>query len=135
MGLHHVEIWVPDLAGAVARWGWLFDRLGRAAYQQWNAGRSWREPDSRVYVVLEQSPALGHRRRHERTHPGLNHLAFRAGPRSRVDALAREAPHRGWSLMFPDRHPYAGGSGHYAAYLEDADGYEVELVADDDDGR
>ncbi len=68
-------------------------------------------------------------------HPGLNHLAFRAGSRSRVDALAREAPHRGWSLMFPDRHPYAGGSGHYAAYLEDADGYEVELVADDDDGR
>jgi hypothetical protein len=31
--------------------------------------------------------------------------------------------------MFPDRHPHAGGPEHYAAYLENADGYEVELVS------
>jgi len=31
--------------------------------------------------------------------------------------------------MFPDKHPYAGGGNHYAAYLVNADGYEVELVA------
>jgi hypothetical protein len=33
--------------------------------------------------------------------------------------------------MFPDRHPHAGGERHYAAYLEDMDGFEVELVATD----
>ena len=32
--------------------------------------------------------------------------------------------------MFADRHPYAGGPDHYAAYLADPYGYEVELVAD-----
>ncbi len=32
--------------------------------------------------------------------------------------------------MFQDRHPFAGGPDSYAAYLEDDDGYEVELVAD-----
>jgi hypothetical protein len=32
--------------------------------------------------------------------------------------------------MFQDRHPFAGGADTYAAYLEDGDGYEVELVAD-----
>jgi len=31
--------------------------------------------------------------------------------------------------MFPDAHPYAGGGNHYASYLVNADGYEVELVA------
>jgi hypothetical protein len=31
--------------------------------------------------------------------------------------------------MFTDRHPFAGGPEHRAAYLEDSDGYEVELVA------
>jgi hypothetical protein len=31
--------------------------------------------------------------------------------------------------MFADRHPHAGGEGHYAAYLENADGFEAELVA------
>ena len=33
--------------------------------------------------------------------------------------------------MFPDRHPYAGRDRDYAAYLENADGFEVELVAAD----
>jgi hypothetical protein len=32
-------------------------------------------------------------------------------------------------LLFPDRHPHAGGPDHYAAYLENTDGFEVELVA------
>jgi catechol 2,3-dioxygenase-like lactoylglutathione lyase family enzyme len=26
--LHHVELWVPDLAAAEASWGWLFGSLG-----------------------------------------------------------------------------------------------------------
>ncbi|MGO8726360.1 MAG: hypothetical protein ACLQK8_06515 [Streptosporangiaceae bacterium] len=39
------------------------------------------------------------------------------------------APAHGWQLLFADRHPHAGGSQHYAAYLEDSDGFEVELVA------
>ncbi len=35
----------------------------------------------------------------------------------------------GWTLLFADRHPYAGGPQHYAAYLADRHGSEVELVA------
>jgi probable phosphoglycerate mutase len=31
--------------------------------------------------------------------------------------------------MFEERHPYAGGPGHYAAYLENEDGFEVEPCA------
>jgi hypothetical protein len=31
--------------------------------------------------------------------------------------------------MFADRHPHAGGAQHYAAFLQNSDGYEVELVA------
>jgi hypothetical protein len=68
---------------------------------------------------------------HDRRRPGLNHLAFHAGPRDQVDQLTAEAPEHGWTLMFPDRHPHAGGPEHYAAYLSSTDGYEVELVADD----
>lgn len=72
---------------------------------------------------------------HERTRPGLNHLAFHVSSRERVDALSAEAPAFGWTPLFPERYPWAGGApsggdaGHYAAYLADADGYEVELVA------
>jgi catechol 2,3-dioxygenase-like lactoylglutathione lyase family enzyme len=124
--LHHVELWVPDLARAERSWGWLLTALGAQPYRSWAAGRSWRSDG--VYVVVEQSPALSGAV-HDRRAPGLNHLAFWAGTADELDALVAEAPSHGWRLLFPDRHPFAGGPGHRAAYLEDADGYEVELVA------
>ncbi|MFI8530340.1 VOC family protein [Streptomyces aquilus] len=124
--LHHVELWVPDLERAVTSWGWLLERLGWEPYQNWAAGRSWRRGET--YVVLEQSPALTDTR-HDRMRPGLNHLAFHVRSRAELDALVAEAPGHGWTLLFPDRHPYAGGAEHYAGYLEDGDGFEVELVA------
>jgi catechol 2,3-dioxygenase-like lactoylglutathione lyase family enzyme len=126
--LHHVELWVPDLARAERSWGWLLTALGAQPYQSWAHGRSWRSGG--VYVVVEQSPALAGDA-HERRSPGLNHLAFWAGTAADLDGLVAEAPAHGWRLLFPDRHPFAGGPQHRAAYLEDADGYEVELVAGD----
>jgi catechol 2,3-dioxygenase-like lactoylglutathione lyase family enzyme len=66
---------------------------------------------------------------HQRQRAGLNHLAFHVADHHQVDALVAEAPQHGWRLLFPDRHPYAGGDQHYAAYLEDTEGFEVELVA------
>ena len=47
----------------------------------------------------------------------------------RPPELVPGRPQRAWMERFADRHPYAGGPGHYAAYLEDADGFEVEVVA------
>ncbi|MFF2851829.1 trifunctional class I SAM-dependent methyltransferase/NUDIX hydrolase/VOC family protein [Streptomyces sp. NPDC058001] len=125
-GVHHVELWVPDLASAEASWHWLLTRLGHVPYQSWEHGRSWRRGPS--YVVIEQSPALTGAT-HDRLSPGLNHFALHAGSRAAVDALVREAPEHGWTLLFPERHPYAGGDAHYAAYLTDRQGYEVEVVA------
>jgi catechol 2,3-dioxygenase-like lactoylglutathione lyase family enzyme len=124
--LHHVELWVPDLDRAVAQWGWLLTQLGYQPFQEWPSGRSWQLGST--YLVLEQSPAMtvGD---HERRRPGLNHLAFYAGGHEQVDALTDASRLHGWTLMFADAHPYAGGVDHYAAYLVNADGYEVELVA------
>jgi catechol 2,3-dioxygenase-like lactoylglutathione lyase family enzyme len=130
--LHHIELWVPDLARAQESWGWLLTRLGAEPFQTWEHGRSWRWDAAAggVYVVVEQSPALVGDR-HERRSPGLNHLALWAGSPAELDAVVAEAPDHGWRLLFADRHPFAGGPQHRAAYLEDSDGYEVELVADE----
>jgi catechol 2,3-dioxygenase-like lactoylglutathione lyase family enzyme len=124
--LHHVELWVPDLGQAVTSWGWLLERLGYEPYQDWEAGRSWRTGET--YVVVERSPAMTGDR-HDRMRPGLNHLAFHVRDRAALDALVAAAPAHGWTLLFPDRHPFAGGPEHCAAYLENGDGFEVELVA------
>jgi catechol 2,3-dioxygenase-like lactoylglutathione lyase family enzyme len=124
--LHHVELWVPDLQRALASFGWLLQALGYAVHQSWNDGRSWRLGPT--YLVIEQSPALT-AERHDRCRPGLNHLAFHVEDATAVEKLAADAAEHGWQLMFPERHPYAGGGRHYAAYLENDDGFEVELVA------
>jgi catechol 2,3-dioxygenase-like lactoylglutathione lyase family enzyme len=123
--LHHVELWVPDLRRAETTIGWLLTELGWTEYQRWSAGVSWRY--ERTYVVVEQSPALTGE--HERTRAGLNHLALHAVSQARVDDLTERAQLNGWKLMFADKHPHAGGPDHYAAYLENSDGFEVELVA------
>ena len=115
---------MPDLAGSLRPWGWLLEELGWAPFQDWPGGRSWRHGD--VYLVLEQSPARSGDI-HDRLAPGLNHLAFTAAGPAEVDRLTAAAPDHGWTLLFPDRHPHAGGPDSYAAYLEDSWGYEVEI--------
>lgn len=55
----------------------------------------------------------------------MSHLALWAGSREELDALVVDASRHGWSLMFTDKHPHAGGPNTYAAYLEDAAGFEV----------
>ncbi len=81
--------------------------------------------------MVEQSPALSGAI-HDRRAPGLNHLAMHAGRPERVDDLYRESRNHGWTPLFEERYPHAGGPGQYAAYLENSDGFEVELVATPD---
>jgi catechol 2,3-dioxygenase-like lactoylglutathione lyase family enzyme len=125
--LHHVELWVPDIGRAVASWGWLLGALGYVEFQNWPNGRSWRLGET--YIVVEQSAAIT-AAGHERLRPGLNHLALHAGSRAELDALTADSAGHGWRLLFADRHPFAGGPDHYATYLENVDGFELELVAD-----
>ncbi|MBX9243481.1 glyoxalase [Actinotalea ferrariae] len=130
--LHHLELWMDDATSADGPWPWLLEQLGYAVTSTWGTGRSWTTGDT--YVVLESGAA--HRRgRHDRLRSGMNHVAFRAGTRAELDALIAGAVEHGWSLMFADAHPYAGGPEHYAGYLEDASGFEVELVADPSEDR
>jgi alkylated DNA nucleotide flippase Atl1 len=126
-GLHHIEIWVDDIAAGAREWGWLLGRLGYQLGDDWGHGQAW-ELGS-LYVVVEAGPDVVPGR-HERKRAGLNHLAFHGGSRSDVDAVVADCAEGGWTLMFADKHPYAGGPDHYAAYLESGEGFEVELVGE-----
>lgn len=124
---HHVELWVADFVAAAQRWEWLLGELGWPRLGSWNGGASWGMGMS--YLVVEQSPDVRAGEPHDRLRPGMNHLALWAADRSAVDRIAEAAPKYAWTLMYADRHPHAGGPEHYAVYLEDADGFEVEVVA------
>lgn len=126
--VHHIEIWVPDLPRALSDWGWVLRQLGWKDGDGWPGGFSWKSGVDSSYIVVEQSPALS-ADTHDRLRPGMNHLALNAGSRAEVDAIVTESAAHGWTLMFADRHPYAGGPQHYAAFLHNQDGYELEIVA------
>lgn len=36
----------------------------------------------------------------------------------------------GWQPLYGDRYPHAGGPDHYAGWLENAEGFKVEIVAE-----
>ncbi|HEX2904918.1 MAG TPA: VOC family protein [Jatrophihabitans sp.] len=130
--VHHLELWVPSLTRAEPEWSWLLGALGYQPFQHWDSGRSWRLGSS--YLVIEQSPAMtGHE--HDRLRPGMNHVAFWCGDRARVDEVVAGAVEHGWKTLFTERHPWAGGPDHYAGYLANTDGFEVELVADERGNR
>lgn len=126
--LHHIEIWVADQEIARNTLGWLFTQLGYEISGEWSAGTSYQGAGE--YIVLEHGPDVANAP-HDRTRPGLNHLAFYAGSRQDVDQLTEAAQQHGFTVLFPDQHPFAGGHSHYAAYLESSDGFEIELVAED----
>ncbi|WP_151526858.1 VOC family protein [Serinicoccus kebangsaanensis] len=125
--VHHIELWTHDLAQVEPSFDWLLPRLGWAADHDpaWPQGRVWLHP-SGAYVTLEQSPAVT--APHDRMRAGLNHLALRIDHRSDLDGIRAQAGEHGWSELFAEAYPHAGGPGHTALFLENVQGFEVEIV-------
>lgn len=126
-GFHHVELWIPDFGSIRAEWSWLLDRVGFTLASEWATGQSWTDGGS--YLTLTESPNLTEPT-HDRRRAGLNHLAFRLNDTGAVDSAMAEASPHGWRPLYADRYPHAGGSEHYAGWLENADGFKVELVSE-----
>lgn len=135
--LHHVEIYVSDLARTVAFWTPLLERLGYVA-EPWPGGITYRpmvaegghrgRPQGAYLCFLPAEPehvvAGYHRKR-----VGLNHLAFHGQSRQHVDELRGWLHAEGWTLLYDDRYPFAGGPDYYAVFFEDPDRIKVEVAA------
>lgn len=126
-GFHHIELWVADIDRERSEWGWVLERLGFTRSDQWTEGESWSAGGS--YLSLTTSPTMVGTV-HDRRAPGVNHLAFRGGDPVAVDEIMSGAPAHGWRPLYHDRYPHAGGSAHYAGWLENSSGYKVEIVAE-----
>ncbi|MCB0978582.1 MAG: VOC family protein [Acidimicrobiales bacterium] len=125
MSVHHIQLWVPDLDRATRSWGWLLSQLGYEPVRRWSTGRLWR--DDTTGVVVEQSPDMVPGMLHSRLRPGLNHIAFRVPADVEMRVLLDEAPAHGWTeLGDHPGHPVHGDV--TIAFLEDKDGFEVELI-------
>ncbi|GKV65655.1 MULTISPECIES: VOC family protein [unclassified Sporosarcina] len=124
---HHVEIYVSDLEKSIQFWGWLLEELGCSLYQEWEQGRSWKIHDT--YIVFVQTEERFMDVPYHRCRTGLNHLAFHADSRQHINYIIGKLKDKGISVLYPEQHPYAGGTEHYVVYFEDPDRIKVELVA------
>jgi catechol 2,3-dioxygenase-like lactoylglutathione lyase family enzyme len=124
--LHHLTLWVPDLERAKRSWGWLLGQLDYELDHSLGSVLLFRH-QSGFAIALEQSPDMVPGMLYSRLRPGLNHLAFAVKSRTTLDVIRNQAADRGWSELPVDLHPIARGVP--VAYLEDTDGFEVELVA------
>ncbi len=126
--LHHVEIYVSDLARSRAFWQWLLcEELGYKVYQEWPKGVDF--IFEKTYIVFVQTEEKHLDTSYNRCRTGLNHLAFHAKSREHVDELTAKLRSRGITILYPDRHPYAGGPDYYAVFFEDPDRIKVEVTA------
>jgi hypothetical protein len=126
--VHHLDLWVRDVAVARAEWGWLLGELDWAVDVEGEAGMAWRHDDG-TYVFLQGVPEdTGEE--HDRMRPGVNHIALTVEDRAALDRLRAESSEHGWHELFADRYPHAGGEEHVALYAENSEGFEVEIVVE-----
>ena len=124
--LHHLTLWVPDRERAERSWSWLLGCLGYVRDGAVEDVVLFRHAGG-FSVALEESPDMVPGMLYSRFRPGLNHLAFRVDRAETFAAIVDGAAGFGWSeLPTLDLHPIAGGAD--VVYLEDQDGFEVELV-------
>lgn len=126
--LHHIEIYVKDLEISKAFWGWLLSELGYKEYQNWEQGVSYIL--DKTYIVFVQTEERFLDIPYHRCRAGLNHLAFHGGSKEFIDEITLKLRQKNVKVLYDDRHPYAGGLGHYAVYFEDPDRMKVEISAD-----
>jgi len=128
--IHHITLYVSNLTKSRDFWHWLLvERLGYTVYQEWDSGISFRFGET--YLDFVQTETRNLDVPYHRCRPGLNHIAFHCATKEIVDSIVSNLELRGVKLLYPDRHPYAGGEGYYAAFFEDPDRFKVELVADE----
>lgn len=125
--LHHLEIYVSDLVRSIRFWDWFLKELGYEVFQKWEKGMSWKHGET--YLVFVQAEERFLDVPYHRCRVGLNHLAFHAKSKEQVLEMTKKLKSKGISILYKDRHPYAGGKNHVAVYFEDPDRIKVELVA------
>lgn len=125
--IHHVEIYCSQLEKSSSFWAWFLSELGYKLYQKWQSGISFKLGPS--YIVFVQAEDKYLKNDFHRCRPGLNHLAFHTSSPRQVDELTSKLKARGTTILYADKHPYAGGSDSYGVFFEDPERIKVEVMA------
>jgi catechol 2,3-dioxygenase-like lactoylglutathione lyase family enzyme len=103
------------------------EKLGYEA-ERWSGGMNY-IIEGQAYFCVLQAPVEHLSAGYHRKRVGLNHLAFKGNSRAHVDEIAAWVRASGFTTLYPEKYPFAGGSDYYAMYCEDPDRIKVEVVA------
>ena len=127
--LHHVEIYVSDLARSRVFWRELLAHLDYKETDHWGDGFTLRQSTGSYLTFVQVADHHAHRAYH-RCAVGLNHLAFTVPTRAGVDTIREHCIAKDVARLYDDRYPFAnGGKDYYALFIEDPDRIRVEFVA------
>lgn len=124
--LSHVEINVSSLDKSFKFYSFVLEYMGYLPFQDWNKGKSWKKWNTYIVIVQAEKEYLDNK--FNRRNVGLNHLAFFAPSKERVDDLREKLISRGVPLLYEDRYPYAGGHDNYTLFFEDPDRIKLEYI-------
>ncbi|WP_075620283.1 VOC family protein [Paenisporosarcina indica] len=125
--LHHVEINISDLQQSRQFYEYILPTMGYELYQEWPKGFSYKFGDT--YIVFVQTEEKHLETPYHRGRVGLNHLAFHATSRKQIDEITEQLENQNITILYKNRHPYAGGEDYYAVFFEDPDRIKLEIVA------
>jgi catechol 2,3-dioxygenase-like lactoylglutathione lyase family enzyme len=126
-GVHHVFLTVNDLARSRPFYAALMPRLGYPAMWEYE-GQSVGWLASGGSFWIKQAPPAHAGATFSKDRVGLCEVAFRADSRTQVDALARDVPAFGGTILDPPREYPEYVPGYYAVFFADPDGIKLEFV-------
>jgi len=128
-GIHHVFITVNDVARSRPFYTALMPRLGYGGTWDFaNDGLSIGFLGAGGSFWIKQADARFAGATFDKDRVGLCEIAFRADTRAQVDALARDVPGWGGTILHPPREYPEYVPGYYAVFFADPDGIKLELV-------
>ncbi len=124
--VHHVFLTVNDLARSRDFYARLMPRLGYPERRDFGAVVGWSSATGSFWLKAAAPAHAGATFSKDRV--GLAEVAFRAGSRADVDALAADVPSFGGTVLHPPRTYPEYVPGYYAVFFADPDGIKLELV-------
>lgn len=127
--VHHIDLTVSDLARSRAFYEAVLGFLGYRRSADHDNGSDWDrigEPFHSIGILKAQGE--GAARTHDRTSPGLHHLAWTSDSREGVDRLHALLREIGATILdVPADYPRYGPT-YYAVFFADPDGLKLEYV-------
>jgi glyoxylase I family protein len=129
--LNHLRLSVRDPAATERLYDPVLSLLGWRQIPREDGGRAWERTAAsgaaQWLIVTPVAPRHRDAPAHDRTAPGLHHLALNAQDREQVHRVHELLTELGAEILDPPAE-YDDGTGAYAVFFSDPDGFKLEVV-------